>query len=330
LWLAFRNVAIDELLLYFDSMNYGWLAPYFVVVVISHWARAERWLLLLKEEEGVSIKKQTLFTGVMLGYSINYVVPRLGEVSRSVYVAKRQHVPTSTLMGTVVLERILDLLCLAAIMLVVGFYLISDITILQSIFGQRIINYMQNFYTIQNIVMLCTAGMVAVAAFWGALKLMDLLSDKYQWIATLYDGFQRLNRTFLEGILSLKNVENWWSFAAWTGIIWLGYILLVYIPFWMFDLQEVYNLSMLDAVSIMAIASIGIVIPSPGGVGTYHYFVKQALLFLAAVPAITGLAYALVTHAVMMLVVILVTVFMVVLDAEKGFGIKDLQRLAGR
>jgi len=86
---------------------------------------------------------------------------------------------------------------------------------------------------------------------------------------------------------------------------------------------------MLDAVSIMAIASIGIVIPSPGGVGTYHYFVKQALLFLAAVPAITGLAYALVTHAVMMVVVILITMFMVVVDAEKGFGFKDLRKLAG-
>lgn len=330
MWLAFRNVAVNELLLYFESMNYGWLAPYFVVVIISHWARAERWLLLLKEEEGVSIKKQTLFTGVMLGYSVNYVVPRLGEVSRSVYVAKRQQVPTSTLVGTVVLERILDLLCLGIIMLIVGFYLISDITILQNIFGQRIINYMQNFYTIQNILMLLAAGLVAAAAYWGALKLMDLLSNKYQWVTTIYETFQRLNRTFLEGMLSLKNVENWWSFAGWTGLIWFGYILLVYIPFWMFDLQEVYNLSMLDAVSIMAIASIGIVIPSPGGVGTYHYFVKQALLFLAAVPAITGLAYALVTHAVMMLVVILVTVFMVAVDAEKGFGMKDLRKLAGR
>jgi len=241
LWLAFRNVAVDELLKYFERMSYGWLAPYFILVIISHWARAERWLLLLKEEEGVSIKKRTLFTGVMLGYSINYVVPRLGEISRSVYVAKRQHVPTSTLVGTVVLERILDLLCLGIIMLIVGFYLISDITILQNIFGQRIINYVQNFYSIQNILMLFAAALVAVFALWGGLKLLDLLSKKYQWLANLYDTFQRLNRTFLEGILSLRNVDNWWSFAAWTGLIWFGCILLVYIPFWMFDLQKTYH-----------------------------------------------------------------------------------------
>ena len=327
LWLAFRNVALSDLLIYFSSMNYGWLPPYVMVVVVSHWARTERWLLLLKEEEGVAIKKKKLFTGVMLGYAVNYAVPRLGEVSRCVYVAKKHNVSASALLGTVILERILDLICLAGIMLVVGFYLISDITILQNIFGDRIINYLQNFYTFQNIVKLIAAGLAVVGFFWGVLKLADLLSYKYKWVEKLYRRFQQLNRTLLDGLMSLRNVDNWWLFAVWTGLIWIGYTLLMYLPFWMFDLQSTYNLTMLDAVSIMAIASIGIVIPSPGGVGTYHYFVKQALLFLASVPALTGLAYALVTHAVMMLVVLLVTLIMIFIDAEKGFGINDLRTL---
>jgi hypothetical protein len=79
---------------------------------------------------------------------------------------------------------------------------------------------------------------------------------------------------------------------------------MAYIPFYMFSMQETYNLGLADATTLMILASIGVVLPSPGAIGTYHWFVKQTLLVLFGVPETIGLAYAFVTHSAMLLIVI--------------------------
>ena len=112
---------------------------------------------------------------------------------------------------------------------------------------------------------------------------------------------------FKDGILSAREVKNWWLFVLYTILMWSCYTLMTYIPFWMFNMQDVYHLNLLDALVITVISAIGIAIPSPGGIGTYHYLVKQSLLVLFAVPAVTGLAYATITHASMVIFVAIIT-----------------------
>jgi len=327
LWLAFKDVSIDELLTYSRQMSYGWLFPYFIVLFLSHYFRSERWLLLLEEKKNVHPSRTTLFTGVMVGYLVNYAIPRLGEISRCVYVSRKEEDTSSTtLLGTVVLERIIDLICLAIIMLIVAFYLVSDPQILSNIFGERMMNYIAGLYTIGSLLKILGVLAAAGVVFVLFIKLFQLLGKKYAIIRLFHQKFQHLYRTFFEGLLALRNVKNWWAFMGWTGLIWFGYILMVYIPFWMFDLQITYDLNLLDAVSIMAVASIGIVLPSPGGVGTYHFFVKQALLFLASVPAVTGLAFGIITHAVMMIIVFLITGVMLWFDRDETGDIFGLIR----
>jgi len=90
-------------------------------------------------------------------------------------------------------------------------------------------------------------------------------------------------------------------------LIWWCYILMSYIPFWMFNMQHVYGLGILQAVTITVVSSIGIAIPSPAGLGTYEYFVKKTLVVLFSVPAVTGLAYATITHATTILMVVIFT-----------------------
>jgi len=323
--LAFKNVAFSELATHFSAMNYGWLLPYFIIVIISHYARAERWLLFVESKTDKSKpKKITLFTGVMVGYLVNYAVPRLGEISRSVYVSRKENLPASNLFGTIILERILDLLCLGILLILVAVYFVSDSSILINIFGDRIINYITSLSQFKNIVLLIVSVSAGLISIWVLVKSMENLSRKFSTIDKLYSKFTYLNKTFWNGILAIKNVDNWLMFLVWTAVIWIGYILMVYIPFWMFNLQLTYNLNILDAIAIMTIASIGIVLPSPGGVGTYHYFVKQALLFLSAVPAAIGLAFGLVTHAVMMISVVIITLVMLFIDRKGGPGLINI------
>ena len=324
LWLAFRNVKFEELTTYFTTMSYSWLIPFSIVTLIAHYLRAERWLLLLEEQEDIRSHRLSLFTGVMLGYLVNYAFPRLGEVSRCVYVGKKKNIPSSTLLGTVVLERIIDLICMAILLLIVAVYVIADVEILGQIFGDRMVGYIQGLMKPANLIygVLALAGLGVVG--YGVLRLIELLSRSFELVAKGYEKFQQLNRMFLDGLLSLRKVKNWWAFLAYTVLIWFGYILLVYFPFWMFDLQDTYNLNLLDATSITVISAIGIVLPSPGGIGTYHYFVKQALLILAAVPAVTGLAFGLVTHAVMMILVVIATSLLLLLDRSGKETVKQV------
>jgi hypothetical protein len=107
-------------------------------------------------------------------------------------------------------------------------------------------------------------------------------------------------------VLSIRKLKNWPLFILYTAIIWVFYILMMYIPFWMFDLQVTFDLSIADAIVLTMVSAVGISIPTPGGVGSYHLFITYALFVLYAIPEATGLAFATITHAATLALVILI------------------------
>ena len=313
LWLAFRNVRLQEVWDYAQNIQFGWILPFAISAFCSHVFRALRWRLLI-EHDKKNLDRVTLISGVLVGYLMNLVGPRLGEVSRPMYVAKKEDLSTSKLMGTIVLERIFDILVMIFLMGMVSVYLISDLSLLKQIFGDETINFLTNESS------LLTYGWVflflLVVAFVGYLLLRFILylGTQFELLQGWIDSAKEALVMFKDGVLSARKVERWWLFLLYTVLIWFCYTLMTYIPFWMFDMQEVYNLDMLDAVVITVISAIGIAIPVPGGLGTYHYFVKQSLLVLYAVPAVTGIAYATVTHASMVIFVASITPFVLFVD----------------
>lgn len=313
LWLAFRNVKFEELLANFDRINYGWILPFALSILVAHYFRAERWKLLI-QERSTDPRRTTLFSGVMLGYLLNFVFPRLGEVTRPVYVARREKLSSSNLIGTIVLERVIDLVTLILMLGFVFVYIIADVQVLQNIFGEAAVSFFRDFFQVRQLSMLM-GGMLLVAALgYAAYRGWQALARHYQFMQRMLDKLRKMVRTFLDGLFAIKDIERWWSFLGYTVIIWVGYIMMTYVPFWMFDMQQVYDLGLVEALSVTVISAIGIVIPTPGGIGTYHYFVKQSLLILFAVPAATGLAYATITHAVMMLIIIVTTPLVIVIE----------------
>lgn len=313
LWLAFRNVKLEELLQYFDIIQYGWILPFTIVVLTAHYFRAERWNLLIQERDS-NPHRMTLFSGVMIGYLLNLVFPRLGEVTRPVYVARRENLSSSNLIGTIVLERVIDMITLILLMSFVFVYIIADVQVLQNIFGEATVSFFHDFFQFYQL-MYVIGGLLAVAAVsYGIYRGLHLLARRVDMLDRLLTHMRKLIRTFIDGLFAVREVKHWGRFLGFTAVIWICYILMTYIPFWMFDMQQEYQLGMVEALSVTVISAIGIIIPTPGGIGTYHYFVKQSLLILFAVPAVTGLAYATVTHAVMMLVIIVSTPIIVILE----------------
>ena len=120
LYLAFRGIKLSELWESLKGANYWWVALLIPLNILMNWVRAERWAHLLAPIKS-PISKRNLFSGVMIGYAINNVLPRVGEIVRPYIVGNREGISKSAVFGTIVVERILDFMSFYFIVCVVLF-----------------------------------------------------------------------------------------------------------------------------------------------------------------------------------------------------------------
>jgi len=302
LWMAFRKVELTELYEAASQATFWWLLAFIPITLFAHYLRAERWRLLIKAEDRPM--RITLFSGVMLGYLINIALPRVGEVTRPVYVAQKAGLKSSKLIGNIVLERIIDVLSMGILMLLVIIFVVTDTQSLSRIFGTDI----TSSQVYENLaVKIFTAGIILICLMVLIFFVLKRLSDRSEKISALFHKIRDVLHLFYEGILSIKDIDNWPLFILQTALIWVSYILMTYLPFWMFNLPLNVGLGLEEALVITVISAVGITIPTPGGIGTYHWFVTQGLFVLYALPVATGLAYATIAHASTMGLIIIFT-----------------------
>lgn len=310
LWLAFKGVSLDELKNAASGMRYTWVAPFIFATLLSHLVRALRWQMLFTEKEKTPAVF-TLFTGVMFGYLTNIALPRVGEVTRPVYVARQTGQSSSKLIGTIVLERVIDVLGMLLIMLFVGFFLISDAQVLSRLFGIDFTDANTRFEIFFNMVLYGIIAIAGVAVFYWIIKQGARKSEK---VSVAVEKGSRLGRTFLNGLWAIKQLKNWPLFIFYTAAIWALYILMTYLGFWMFDMHIIYGLGMAEALVLTMVSAVGLTIPTPGGLGTYHLFITQSLFILYGVPEAVGLAYATVSHASTIVIVVFTSPMLLAVD----------------
>ena len=317
LWLALKDVSFHDLRLTMGKLTYFWLLPYLLVTLLSHYLRAERWKQLI-EQDGIRSSRMTLFTGVMLGYMVNYAVPRLGEVSRSVFVGNTEQISRSKLMGTVVLERVLDLVVMLVLVIFVVLYLLSDYREIIPLFGPDTARWVQSLMSLNTALIVAILALASIAALYLIYRLMLLLRRWFPSLQKMFRFLADISTKFMQGLISIKDVKNWPLFILLTAAIWFCYVLMTYIPFTAFDLHTEYGLGLRAALVITVVSALGIALPSPGGIGTYHWFVSRSMLLFFAVPEAEGVAYAIVTHLVMM-IIILVTAPLLLAASRSGW-----------
>lgn len=311
LWLAFREVELSEVVESARGMSWFWILPFAVVTLGAHYIRALRWEMLFTNKEKVPTKT-TLFTGVMFGYLVNIPLPRVGEVARPVYVAKQVDESSSKIIGTIVLERIVDVIGMLLLMAFVVVFLVADPQVLSRLFG---IDITSSDTQLDLIFTLGKFGFIAVAGigvlYWLFKKAGERTEGK---IADLAHKIQLIIRTFVDGVLAIRELKNWPLFIFHSILIWVFYISMTYIGFFMFDMQGEFGLGFTEATVLTVVSAVGIAIPTPGGIGTYHLFITKALFIFYAVPEATGLAYATIAHAATLLLVIIVSPTLLAID----------------
>lgn len=303
LYLALRGVEFERIAEAVAEAHYIWLLPLVFVVLLSHWLRAWRWTMLL---EGLSGRDRPVpvlpaFYSLMIGYMVNYAAPRLGEIARTGNLAQQEDLSFSAVLGTVVTERVLDVLMLLLALGSTLFIFSEHLGTLDELYLQPTLEWGSEALGSSSV--LSVAGLLLAV---GAALALVIWMTRTWWYSAWETHVGPLLQSFGEGLLSVLNSGRPGGLVVSTLLIWFCYALMAYLPLFMFGLVEPYGLTLIDGWGLMTLGSVGVAIPSPGGVGSYHYITVQALTQLFGVAGGSAAAYAVLTHAAQMLLYILV------------------------
>jgi uncharacterized protein (TIRG00374 family) len=248
------------------NADYFWFAVATVIGMISHLLRATRWQMLL-EPLHEKAKLGNRFYAVMIGYLANYAFPRLGEVVRCTVVKTSDNIPFAKSFGTVVIERIVDLLCLGLIFLCV---LLLEFNELQSLWqkyislpaSEKISGIAGNPGKLMVFILIL---LILIAAFFFLRKKVAGKTKSF------FTGLK-------DGILSVSKVKSPLSFSVQTLLIWIGYYIGLYACFFCFN--ETSSLTLNSALILILFGSFGIAF-TPGGTGAYQVIVTAILVDIA-------------------------------------------------
>ncbi len=257
---------MDKLVQDFRSVHLGWLSLTFLCFTMSNYSRAVRWNMLLRPL-GYRPKTSNAFFAVTITYLTNLVLSRAGEVVRAGSLARVEGMSMTKVMATVVVDRLLDLLCLA---IIVGFAFLIEYQTLWAYLDKNLGTGDGSFRLLQNVWV-----WVVIGGGVGVLGVLWLLRERLVALP-LVQKVWHLVEKFSEGFKTLRYVESPLMFLFHTVNIWLMYFLMTYFCFFAFD--PTAHLTPLAALTVFVFGTFGMVIPSPGGMGTYHFFASAALV----------------------------------------------------
>ena len=288
LFFAFRGIALDELAGTIKRANFWWIGLSLIFAVVSFFSRARRWMLLI-EPLGYKPTFWNTYHSVMIGYLSNFALPRLGEVTRCVTLGRREKIPVDSLFGTVIVERVIDLLMLILIMLVLLF---SWMEKFGAFFGEQVLMPLQ-----QKLVDAFGGTwlfwlMVGVAVF-ATFSLLYIFRKKLSKFAIIQKIITIL-KGVVDGLKTIYKMERKWEFILHSVLIWFFYILMTWMV--VFALEETSGLTFIDGMFLLVIGGLGMSAPVTAGFGAYHWITSRGLVFVYDFPLELGGAYAILAH----------------------------------
>ncbi|QXP73298.1 flippase-like domain-containing protein [Tenacibaculum sp. AHE15PA] len=278
-WYSLSKVSIATLLDYFKEANYWWIALGLFFGILSHLSRAYRWKFLL-EPMGYKPDFGNSTMAVLVAYLVNYAVPRAGEVSRAAVMTNYENIPFEKGFGTIVAERMADLIMMLTIIAITLF--------LQFDFIYELLT--KNFNPLK------------IGAILAVLIVAGFIFSRYVKKATSGIGLKIKNfiSGLVEGVMSIFKMKNKWAFIFHTVFIWLMYILM----FWA-TIPAIDGLSVpLGGVLIGFIAGGFSIAATNGGIGLYPVAVAGALaLFGIAEEPATAFGWIMWTAQTAMIIV---------------------------
>ena len=254
---------LDKLIEDFKTANYFWIFVIIGLFMVSNVFRALRWKQLL-EPLGYKPQFVNLLGATMVGYLANLGLPRMGEIIKPGILTKYEKIPIEKGIGTIVIDRILDVLSLLVVIAIAFFLSFSTFQA-----------YFEENFSVERAQSLQILGVLAVLGIIGIFILNRIISNRNLKHPVL-KKIKELWTGFYAGLLSVRNVKNKPLLILYSIGIWLMYYLMTYLCFSAY--APTAHLGMVAGLVVFVFGTLGIVFPSPGGMGSYHVLVTQALI----------------------------------------------------
>lgn len=284
LWLSLRGLdsgdgqnKFDRIWTAWEGSSKTWLLLMVLVAYISHVLRAERWRMLLKPT-GNPVGLTNSFLSLMVGYLVNLAIPRGGEISRCYNLLKLEKTPVEVSFGTVVVERIVDVLCL---LLVIALSFVVEWDKLMGFLSSLGIGGGGTSMRIPTWAYLALGGVLVAGVVLYSLR-------RHPKLLSVIAGFRK-------GLLSVFKMENKGLFLFYSLAIWFLYFLMSYTVLMAFDSTR--DLGPGAVLTLFALGAIAMAAPLPGGTGSYHTIVPLGLVVLYKLPQAEAIAFVFIFHA---------------------------------
>lgn len=298
IYVLYKNVDMHKTLgILRTRVNWWWFVPVFVVSILSHVFRALRWRLQLRAI-GVRPSVSALVNSIFGTYAVNLAIPRFGEVWRSGYIAKRQQASFTTVLGSMVADRLSD--TLTVLVLTIAAFFVAEQQLAQSVDGLH-----NKFVAIATSSVVWAAAVVCIAAVaW-------LIKGKSQNALVLKVRQMALN--LWNGFAGVTKMDGKWTFVLYTLLIWGCYYMQLYIASQAFDYT--CDLGMKAVLVLFVLSSIGMAVPTNGGLGAWHAAVILGMSFYgfgpfsASDPNIEAYTFAMVVWGMQTLLLIVLGIY---------------------
>ena len=263
-WYSLSKISFQELVLYFKNANYIYIGLGLLFGLLSHLSRAYRWKFMI-EPMGYSLRMSNSVMAVFAAYLVNYTIPRAGEITRATILTNYEGVPFEKGFGTIVAERVADVLMMVCIIMIT---LLLEFEFIYQFFNERF-----------NPLKIVIGGSILLVI---GILLMVLIKRSQSKFAVKIKIFIS---GLIEGAMSIFKMKKKWAFIFHTVFIWAMYVLMFYIT--TFALDETTNIP-LAAILIGFISASFSIAATNGGIGSYPVavFAAFSIFSIAKEPSI--------------------------------------------
>ena len=280
LYLSFQNIDINDTVKSFESISYSWILWATILLIVYTYLRSIRWRILLFSLKPVNLKD--LFASNMVGYFGNSVLPfKMGEILRGYAISKNNDLKTSTVLGSIVLERVCDLGGLIILLLIVAIFYSFPYDIELSL-------------------------MISVAVILSVFVLLWIFSFKKELILNKIKGTRLMNfktvisfietlSSFTKGFSLISNMRSFFLVSFLTILSWSILFLVTYSTLKSLNFQT----TLIEIAVILLLTSMAMSVPAaPGAIGTHHFATYYVMNNLLGFNSIDSQTFAIVLHAV--------------------------------
>ena len=317
MWFALKGMEFKKIAGYFAKANYFWVFAATVFGVLAYWFRAVRWNLLL-EPMGYKISNSNSFWTISFGYLMNLTIPRSGELARSTALFSVEKVPVEKSFGTIILERVIDLICM------VGFL---GLTL---IFKYKAILSFYDYVTKEKSKSATEESSTDIYLIFGAILILGIIAFLVRKKLENFPIYQKvLNfiKGIFHGLTSIFKMKQKVKFILLSLGIWISYYFAAYLV--CFALPETSNFTIVDGFFIIVVGTLGMMVPASGGIGAFHLALKFGImaLFLSMGKnpeegGEVGLSYAFISHTMQLVIMVVMGIISIPMLAKARSKVK--------